>query len=124
MDLVNIMKIGSQLYSGLSRLSRQTFLLLSELPQVLNVFNTNYQLQYSSSYSGTLHGRSVIDDFSFCMPLGDAMQTLLRQNYQSFLLTVECTTVSIYCTPNGKFKIFDSHASDAFGMPHCEGTCV
>lgn len=124
MDLVNIMKIGNQSYSGLSRLSRQTFLLLSELPQLLNVFHLNYHLQYSSSYSGTTNGGSVVHNFSFCTPLGDAMQKLSRQNYQSFLLTVECTTVSIYCTPNGKFKIFDSHVRDALGMRHCEGTCV
>ena len=30
MDLVNIMSIGNELYSGLSRLSRQTFLLFTE----------------------------------------------------------------------------------------------
>ena len=30
---------------------------------------------------------------SFCMPLVDALLTLVRQNYQSFLLTIECSTV-------------------------------
>ena len=124
MDLVNIMNMGNELYSGLSRLSRQTFLLLTELPEVLNVFNTDYQLHYSSSYSGTINGRSIIHDLSFCMPLVDALLTLVRQNYQSFLLTIECSTISMYCTPDGKFKMFDSHARDAFGMPHSQGTCV
>lgn len=80
MDLVNIMNIGNELYSGLSRLSRQTFLLLTELPEVLNVFNTDYQLQYSSSYSGTINDRSIIHGLSFCMPLVDALLTLVRQN--------------------------------------------
>ena len=93
MDLVNIMNIGNELYSGLSRLSRQTFLLLTELPEVLNVFNTDYQLQFSSSCSGTVNGRAIIHDLSFCMPLVDALLTLVRQNYQSFLLTIECSTV-------------------------------
>ena len=65
-DLVNIMNIGNELYSGLSRLSRQTFLLLTELPEVLNVFNTDYkQLQYSSSYSGTVNGRAIFSFFFF-----------------------------------------------------------
>ena len=123
-DLINIMNIDNELYSGLSRLSRQTFLLLTELPEVLNVFNTDYQLQYSSSYSGTINGRSIIHGLSFCMPLVDALLTLVRQNYQSFLLTIDCSTVSMYCIPGGKFKIFDSHARDAFGMPHSQGTCV
>ena len=124
MDWINIVNIGNELYSGLSRLSRQTFLLLTELPEVLNVFNTDYQLQYSSSYSGTINGRSIIHDLSFCMPLVHALLTLVRQNYQSFLLTIECSTVSMYCTPGGKFKIFNSHARDAFGMPQSQGTCV
>ena len=117
MDLVNIMNIGNELYSGLSRLSRQSYLLFTELPELINVFNTDYQLQYSSSYSGTINGRCIIPDFTFCIPLVDAMQTL-KQNYHSFLLTIECSTIAIYCTPDGKFKIFDSHAKDAFGMPH------
>ena len=61
---------------------------------MLNVFNTDYkQLQYSSSYSGTVNGRAIIHDLSFCMPLVDALMTLVRQNYQSFLLTIECSTV-------------------------------
>ena len=42
LDLVNIMNIGNELYSGLPRLSRQIFLLLTELPEVLNAFNTAY----------------------------------------------------------------------------------
>ena len=32
--------------------------------------------------------------------------------------------MAIYCTTDGKFKIFDSHARNAFGMPHPQGTCV
>ena len=30
----------------------------------------------------------------------------------------------IYCTADGKFKIFHSHARDSFGIPHPQGTCV
>ena len=107
------MNIGNELYSGLSRLSRQTFLLLTELPEVLNVFNTDYQLQYSSRYSGTVNGRAIIHDLSFCMPLVDALLTLVRQNYQSFLLTIECSTVYwvAYGKPSlkiGRFPFFFS----------------
>ena len=46
MDLVNIMKIDSELYSGLSK---QSYLLLTEVPEMIIVFNINYQLQYSPS---------------------------------------------------------------------------
>ena len=58
------------------------------------------------------------------MPLENAMQALLRENYNSFLLTILSTTVAIYCATDGKFKIFDSHARDSLGMPHPRGICV
>ena len=44
-DLELIMNIGNQLYSGLSQLTRQSFLMLTELPPMLNVFETDYQIQ-------------------------------------------------------------------------------
>ena len=53
MDLVNIMNIGNELYSGRSSLSRQSLLLLTEVPEMIIVFDINYQLQYSPSYTGT-----------------------------------------------------------------------
>ena len=118
------MNIGNELYSGLSRLSRQSYLLLTEVPEVISVSNTNYHLQYSPSYTGTIGGSCDVEDFSHCMPLENAIQALLRQNYNSFLLTILSTTVAIYCISDGKFKIFDSHARDLFGMPHPQGTCV
>lgn len=58
------------------------------------------------------------------MSFANAIQALLGQNYNSFLLTVLSITVCIYLTPNAKFKIFDSHARDLFGIPHPKGTCV
>ena len=51
-DLKQIMRIGNQLYSSLSRLSRQSFLLLTDLPSMLTVLEEDYQLEYSESYTG------------------------------------------------------------------------
>ena len=42
-DLKDIMNIGNELYSVLSRLHNQDFLLLTELPNNVTVFETNYQ---------------------------------------------------------------------------------
>jgi hypothetical protein len=72
-DLVNIMNIGNELYSGLSRLSRQSYLMLTELPDMTIVFNTNYQLQYSQSYTGRIHGDCTLEDVPYCMPLHSAL---------------------------------------------------
>jgi len=51
--LVSIMKIGNQLYSSLSQLTRQSFLMQTELPTLLNVLETDYELQYSESYTAS-----------------------------------------------------------------------
>ena len=56
------MNIGNELYSGLSRLFRQSYLLLTEIPEVIRVFNINYQLQYSPSDTGTIHGTFEVQD--------------------------------------------------------------
>ena len=49
-DLKQIMHIENQLYSSLSQLSRQSFLLLTDLPSMLTVLEEDYQLEYSKSY--------------------------------------------------------------------------
>ena len=52
--LVSIMNIqGNQLYSSLSQLTRQSFLMQTELPTLLNVFEADYELQYSESYTAS-----------------------------------------------------------------------
>ena len=47
-------------------------------------------------------------DFLYCMPLGNALQILFGENYQSFLLTIQGNRVAIYCYGNGRFRIFNS----------------
>ena len=88
------------------------------------VFNINYQLQYSPSYTGTIRGTCEVQDFNYCMSFANAMQALLGQNYNSFLLTILSITVGFYCNGDGKFKMFDSHSRDSYGMPHSQKTRV
>ena len=65
-DLINIMNIGNQLYSSFSQLARQSYLMQTELPIMLNVFQTDYQLEYSDSYSGTVHRETIIEGYQCC----------------------------------------------------------
>ena len=51
--LVPIMNIGNQLYSSLSQLTRQSFLMQTELPTLLNVLETDYELQYIESFTAS-----------------------------------------------------------------------
>ena len=58
------------------------------------------------------------------MPLDSALEQLQQESFNSFLLTIEYNTVSIFIDSNNLLKVFDSHARDSFGMPHPLGTCV
>ena len=123
-DLTIIMNIGNELYSALSRLSRQTYLLLTELPSMVTMLDTNYQLVFSESYTGNLHAVTIDESIPYVMPLTCALQNLLHENYDLFLVTIGCNAVSVYLMSNGSLKIFDSHARDSFGIAHPHGTCV
>ena len=58
------------------------------------------------------------------MSLATAFDSLLRENYSSFILTIGSYAVAIYTLPNGGYKIFDSHSKDLLGMTHPLGTCT
>lgn len=98
--------------------------MLTELPNTLTVFDSNYESQYSASYTGNINEVSSSIDFQYYTSFANAIQMLLQENYSTFLVTVRCNTVAIYCNGNGQFKVFDSHARDMFGLPHPHGTCV
>jgi hypothetical protein len=123
-DLVHIMNIGNQLYSMLSRLSGQNYLLLTELPSMLMIEDTNYSFEFSESYTDGLHLPVLNENIPFVMPLDSALEQLQRETFNSFLITIELNTVSIFTDSNDTSKVFDSHARDSFGIPHPHGTCV
>ena len=106
-DLVAIMSIGNELYSSLSRLASQTYLMLTELPTMLSVFEDNYQLHYSESYTGTVHQETAIEGYQYCTSLQGAFESLISQDYKKFILTVGSIGVAIYSDGNMGFKIFD-----------------
>ena len=95
------MTVGSQIYSSLSLLARQSMLMLTELPEMVTVFQGFFQLEYSESYTCNMHGDARIERYHYCKPL----ETLLALNYNSFILTVGIIGV-------------DSHARDIYGNSH------
>ena len=94
-DLIQIMNIGNQLYSSLSQLARRAHLMQSELPTALNVFDTDYQLEYSESYSGTVHQEIAIEGYQYCTSLPRAFESLIFESYTNFILIVGCITVIV-----------------------------
>ena len=67
----------------------------SELPTALNVFDTDYQLEYSESYSGTVHQEIAIEGYQYCTSLPRAFESLIFESYTNFILTVGCITVIV-----------------------------
>ena len=106
-DMIQIMTVGSQLHSSLSLLARQSMLMLTELPEMVTVFEPFFRLEYSESYTCNMHADARIEGYHYCMPL----ETLLSLNYNSFILTVGII--------GG-----DSHARDIYGNSHSQDTCV
>ena len=75
--------------------------MLTELPEMVWVFELIFHLEYGESYTCNMHGDARIEGYHHCMPL----ETLLALNYNSFILTVGIIGV-------------DSHARDMYGNSH------
>ena len=92
---------------------------------MLTVLQENYQLEYSASYTGNVHGETTIEGYQYCRGLKRAFESLTSEQYRSLILTDGCIAVSIiYCADNCQFKVFDSYARDIYGKSHPEGTCI
>ena len=83
-----------------------------KLPTVLNVFNTDYQLEYSENYSGTVHQETAMEGCHYCTLLQRVFESLISENYTNFILTIRRITFATRWYSNMGFKIFYSHARD------------
>ena len=119
------MEMGNELYSTLSQCTGQVYLMQTELTAMVVMSEKNYQLHCSDSYTGNLHNSdSIIDGYQYSLPIDSAIESLLSQNYSSFILTIGCIGFSTYGIDNLSYKIFDSHASDEYGRSHPQGICL
>ena len=122
--LKEIMNVGNELYTRLSKSAGQDLLMLTELPEVLCLRDIMYRLEYSDSYFGNVHNFNDCTIEVHCLPLIEAFELLLRDNFTSFILTITTCAVAILVKSNGTFKVFDSHGRYSEGMFHPCGTCV
>ena len=64
------MNTGNNLYSTLSQSSDKAFLLLTDLPRMVRIFETQYELECSENYVGNLVGNCFpIEGFAYCATL-------------------------------------------------------
>ena len=88
-DLVEILNIGKCLYSTLSKSVKETLLLFTDLPAMVSLFESNYQLTYSESYSGVLNGDSFpIANFPYVMSLADAFCFIFTKSIGKHLVKI------------------------------------
>ena len=78
-DLIQVIKIENQLYSSLSQLARYSYLMQTELRTMLNVLDTNHQLEFIESYTGTVGRESAVEGYhdQYCISLQIAFESLL-----------------------------------------------
>ena len=98
--------------------------MMTELPTIVNVFDSTYQFRFSESYSGTLDHETSVEGYQYCTSLKTAFESLISENYTSFILMIGCITVAVYYTSNEIFRIFDSHARDLYGKSYPQGSCI
>ena len=79
-DLIQMMNIGNQLDSSLSQLDSYSYLKQAELPTMLNVLDTNYQLEFSESYTVIVRRETAIEGYQYCTSLQIAFELLLSQH--------------------------------------------
>ena len=65
-DMIQIIIVGTQLYSSLSLLARQSMLMLTELPGMVTVFERFFRLEHSKSYTCNMHGDARIRGYHHC----------------------------------------------------------
>ena len=82
----------------------------TELPTLVNVCETDYNLQCSESYTGTIHQETTIKGYQYCTSLDRAFQSLTSKDFKKF-----CLGNRMYCSCLSIAKvmcIYDSHARD------------
>ena len=122
--LNNIMYAGNNLYTFISNSVNKSYLLLTDVPELVSVFDNIYSLQYSEPLAGDLFMETTNLPY---YSLENALYNLFDDsqfNYQHCMLTINCNTIAIFKTSEGNFRIFDSHSRDSYGIPHPFGKCV
>ena len=112
-----ILCYGNNLYSVVSQCIQKDFLLLTEIPELVDIGSDKYHLEYGESFSGALF---MIVNFDAYVTLEHAFNEIFfTSNYKSCLITIGINTVAVFMPFPGVFKIFDLH-----GMPCASGHCI
>ncbi len=101
-----ILHYGNNLYSVVSQSINQDFLLLTEVPELVDIDNDTFHLEYSESFSGALF--MTVDNDPYVTLEHAFNEIFFISNYKSCLLTIGMNTVEVIMPFPDVFKIFDS----------------
>ena len=122
--LNSILCAGNNLYSFISNSVKKSYLLLTDVPEMVSVFDGIYCMVYGDPFAGDLFmANTTLPYYS----IENALNNLFTEtslNYQHCMLTIGSNTVAILKTSEGTFKVFDSHSRDLYGIPHPFGKCI
>ena len=122
MMLNSILLCGNSLYGIITQNTNKTYLLLTDVPEYVDIENRVFNLQYSEAFLGALHMSEVSLPY---VTLEHALnEVFVSLHYNSCLLTIGMNTVAIMMPFPDVFKVFDSHSRDIFGRPSAMGYCV
>ena len=120
LNTVNV--CGDNLYSTISRSIDNNYLLLTDVPEFVDMNNITFHLQYSDSFSGALF--MTVNNYPF-VTLENALNEIFHSlNYKNCVLTIGMNTVAIMMPFVDVFKVFDSHSRDLYGMPSMSGYSI
>lgn len=117
-----ILFYGNNLYSIISQSINKDFLLLSEVPELVDIDNDVFHLEYSESRSGALFMTVNSDPY---VRLEHAFNEIFfTSHYRTCLLPISMTAVAIFMPFPYISKSFDSPSRDIHGIPSAPGYCV
>ena len=123
-SLNSILENGNGLYMCISKSINKDLLLLTDVPAMVSVYGKIYDLQYSEPCAGGVFIKCSNAPY---MSLDDSFKKIFLStelNYNYAMLTISCSTVSLFKISDVDFKIFDSHSRDHYKIPHPFGKCI
>ena len=117
-----ILVYGNNLYSVISQSINKDFLLLTDVPELVDIDNDTFHLEYSESFSGALF--MTLDNDPYVTLEHAFNEIFFASNYNCFLLTIGMNTVAIQKSIPDVFKFFYSHSRDLHGMQCTSGYSV
>ena len=120
--LNTIMVCRDNLCGAISQSINKNCLLLTDVPEFVDMNNNTFHLEYSDSSSGAL--LMTVNNYPFVTLENALNEVFYSLNYKSCLLTIGMNTIAIMMPFPDVCKVFDSHSRDLSGMPSMSGYCV